>query len=115
MFSFRQYIELKESNFNPVASKVLELARSIRDPENKDYISDESVRELVLYTLEEIQQFVLKDLNKSTDSDESLFKIKELRRRIYKELSKVGKEHSFDLEKILHMIDPLIVDAEKIL
>jgi len=99
-----------------VADKAVELARAIRDPESKDYIADDGVRELVHYTLEEIERFCLRELSKEKDPDEGLLKIKELRSRVFDEIKKADEDakNSLDLDRIEDMIDRLISDAVKV-
>jgi hypothetical protein len=99
-----------------VAQKAVELARSVRDPRTQDYIADDSVRELVVYALEEIEQFCLRELSQESDPDECLLKIKEMRTKVMDEIKELDAkaQHPLDVGRIEGLIDRLISDAVKV-
>lgn len=116
-FSFRKYVLMREDHrerFASVVDKAVDLARAVRDPHDKEYIPDDSERELAVFSLEEVGKLLSRELGKLSDPDECMLKIKEFRREFEEDMEKAGEsEESSDLGRVKEMVDGLLSDAAK--
>jgi hypothetical protein len=118
-FSFREYLLMMEDHggkYDSIADKAVDMMRAVRDEESDTYQPDSEVRELIIYCLEEIEKFVIKELATEKDQDEANHKLKTFRGNVFKQIKKIAKGcPAMDPDPIYKTLDKLFADAAKVI